>query len=407
MAFNATGSASITSGPAIPYLAPGRLSSPVPLTPTQPSPPAGYTAPTCAEVGPGAWSLTSLSVANYTAGQCRQWYRRDVLCLDPAATHGGEGFVRKGVYVNLTVTNHALGQAFACDNVMVSTDPAAPLPTAPTRCVGNGTFGEITLDVRLAGTLPQVTVQVEQLWYCLVDPQSNVEPIVIDATGLAAAAAPLVCTATAGITGAADDIITTCLDPAAGFLSIDGTVLVQTALPAFSLGTAAATTGGCTAASVLGPAWTISNPQWQVGQADGRLVQFSAQLGNPAFAWPSYAGAALDGGAAGDPDTWYACAYGVAADEAAAAGPCRLRFDPATRTLGLVQTWPCRDKDAAHPLYFTGSRAAMVFAATAWGPRCANDNPGLVSCAYVYNDASTVTQRFAMEDVTVSLTSTT
>jgi hypothetical protein len=62
--FTGTGSTTISSCAGdncvspITYLAQGSLSLPVPLTPTQPSPPFGYDAPTCASVGDDLWKIT-------------------------------------------------------------------------------------------------------------------------------------------------------------------------------------------------------------------------------------------------------------------------------------------------------------------------------------------------------------
>lgn len=62
--FTASGSTVVTScfGPfctsPITYLAHGSLTLPVPLTPAQPSPPPGYNAPSCANVGRKQWIIS-------------------------------------------------------------------------------------------------------------------------------------------------------------------------------------------------------------------------------------------------------------------------------------------------------------------------------------------------------------
>jgi hypothetical protein len=62
--FTASGSTTVTScfGPfcasPITYLAPGSLTLPVLLTPAQPSPPPGYNAPKCANVGANQWTIS-------------------------------------------------------------------------------------------------------------------------------------------------------------------------------------------------------------------------------------------------------------------------------------------------------------------------------------------------------------
>lgn len=63
--FTAKGSTKITSCAGsdcvspITYLAQGSLSLPVPITPAQPSPPSGYDASTCADVGEKQWAITA------------------------------------------------------------------------------------------------------------------------------------------------------------------------------------------------------------------------------------------------------------------------------------------------------------------------------------------------------------
>lgn len=173
MLFSASGSTTITqcSGTdcvsAIPYLVPGVLSLPVPVTPAQPSPPSGFDAATCASVGKSQWSVTDLSFRNMTKGQCKQWYIPDRFCLEPV-----DEFVFKGVYLDLKVKNKAINHEISC-----SFEPTSEksLPSSPLRCSG-GEFNNITLDVSLTGQAPNFDLKVEELWYCLENPSTNVEP---------------------------------------------------------------------------------------------------------------------------------------------------------------------------------------------------------------------------------------
>ena len=153
----------------IPYLAYGSLSGPIPLTPAQPTPPPGYNLSTCADVSKSPlWTVSDISFQNYTKGQCRQWYFEDLVCIDP-----GTPFQPKGLFLNVTVTNEAIKHTITC-GLTLSNNPGS-LPSAPTRCVG-GQFNEIALDITWRGTAPQFDITVDQLWYCLEDPNKNVKP---------------------------------------------------------------------------------------------------------------------------------------------------------------------------------------------------------------------------------------
>ena len=171
--FNANGSAPITqcSGTdctsPITYLVQGGITSPIPLTPAQPSPPDGYDATTCANVGKDQWEVTDVSYSNYTADQCKQWYEPGVICLDPAGD-----FKSHGDYLSIKVTNNAISHEVSCD---FSASPNANSLPSPLRCTG-GDFNEIILDITWTGTAPNFSLNVEQLWYCLENPSTNTAP---------------------------------------------------------------------------------------------------------------------------------------------------------------------------------------------------------------------------------------
>lgn len=76
------------------------------------------------------------------------------------------------MYLNLTVTNNAIDQTVSCGFVPTYQDY---LPPSPLRCTG-GDFNEITLDITFSGAAPNFDLKVEQLWYCLENPSTNVSP---------------------------------------------------------------------------------------------------------------------------------------------------------------------------------------------------------------------------------------
>lgn len=173
--FTASGSTTITQCAGsdcvspIPYLIHGTLSLPVPVTPTQPSPPPGYDAESCATVGDNQWTVTDISYQNYTKGQCLQWYWEDRICLD---NNAASDFVTRGVQLNLNVTNNAINHEVSCSFTPKYDEFA---PSYPFRCTG-GEFNEITLDITLTGTVPNLDIKVEEVWYCLENPSTNVNP---------------------------------------------------------------------------------------------------------------------------------------------------------------------------------------------------------------------------------------
>ncbi|KAL5410010.1 hypothetical protein PMIN04_010813 [Paraphaeosphaeria minitans] len=259
--FTASGSTKITSCDGddsvspITYLAQGSLALPVPLTPAQPLPPAGYDAPTCAKVGKDQWEITGVEYKNYTKRQCK-------LCLN--------------------ITNNAISHTVEC-----SFKPSYNnynLPSA-LRCTG-GNFSEITLDVSWSGAAPDFNLKVEELWYCLENPETNDKPTVIVASG--SSAIPLKCTSAPGITGIADDIVTTCTDTASSHL-IDGNQTAKQNLPPFSLITALPVHGGCTFDSIIDPSFYYrgisfeTNPYSAENPDNATLKKFSAGLTGPGF----------------------------------------------------------------------------------------------------------------------------
>lgn len=92
----------------------------------------------------------------------------DAICLD----NQNNGFVARGVHLNLNVTNNAINHEVNC---IFTPGYNNYVPSYPLRCTG-GEFNEITLDITLTGALPNLDIKVEEVWYCLEDPSTNVKP---------------------------------------------------------------------------------------------------------------------------------------------------------------------------------------------------------------------------------------
>ncbi|KAK7967188.1 uncharacterized protein PG986_001465 [Apiospora aurea] len=341
--FQASGNTSITQCAGgdcvspIPYLVPGSLKLPVPLTPAQPTPPPGYKAPTCASVGPDQWTVTGVSYKNYPKGQCKQWYLEDRVCLDSNTGN----FTSKGQYLSLNVTNNAIEYEVACSHTPKYNDFDIP---SPLRCTG-GKFNDITLDVSWSGTAPDFTLKIEELWYCLENPSTNVEPTVIVASGSEPIA--LACESHTGITGAADDIITTCTDPVDSH-AVAGTQTAKETLPAFSLDTAYPVQGGCTFDSVVSPTFYMRGMFFETtpfeDPSTAELSRFTCGLTGPGFAdYFFYQKAPISGAGVG-------AVYDCGSHQLG----CTYSFHAPDRILTLDKVWECSEKNAAQPLYFNG-----------------------------------------------------
>lgn len=94
----------------------------------------------------------------------------DLVCIDPPTND----FISRGQHLNLTVTNNAISHKVSCGFKPSYNNYNLP---SPLRCTG-GNFNEITLDVTLTGAAPNFALKVEELWYCLENPLTNVNPYV-------------------------------------------------------------------------------------------------------------------------------------------------------------------------------------------------------------------------------------
>lgn len=394
--FSASGSTTIPPGvkglSPISYLMHGSLSLPVPLTPAQPSPPAGYEAESCASVGDNQWTVTDVSYKNYAKGQCLQWYYEDRICLDPTGD-----FTPRGVQLHLTVTNNAIDHNVVCD--FTPSYDIHDLPS-PLRCTG-GEFNEITLDVTLTGTAPLFELKIEQLWYCLENPTENAKPSVIVATG--SIPFELDCTSSTGITGTEDDIITICTDPAASH-SVDGTQSAKETLSEFSLVTAYPVHGGCTFDSVVNPTWFLRGMFFETNEFPANdpdsvtLDRFTCGLTGPGFAdYFFYVGEVISGSGI---DSVYSCRN--IHNGQPVHWDCSYSFDPFQKILTLDKTWQCNDKNESGVLYFSGSGS---FDWKIDPTYMCNDSDTSVRCSW-YSDLATLQPGipYDIPHITTSLT---
>jgi len=354
--FEGSGSTTITSCEGdncvspITYRALGTLTLPVPLTPVQPSAPPGFDAPTCATVGKNQWQISNIEYKNVTKSQCNQWYEVEGYCLQPPT--GYTGYVRRGQYLSFDVTNHAIPQTVRCSFAPTYNNNNLP---SVLRCSGGGNFNEITLDVSWSGSAPNFNLKVEQLWYCL-DPLKSVNPDVIVASG--STSVPLTCSSTNGITGTPDDIITTCTDPVSSH-PIDGTQDVKQSLPPYSLVTAYPVNGGCTFDSVIKPTWYYramafeTRPYPENDPNSATLAYISAGLSGPGFDnFFFFLNKAISGSGV---DTVYTCAVYYDGKPKDQHWNCTYALNPQTKVITQEKTWPCSDKNADQPIYFSGS----------------------------------------------------
>ncbi|ORY02169.1 hypothetical protein BCR34DRAFT_88121 [Clohesyomyces aquaticus] len=374
----------------ITYLVPGTLSLPVPLTPTT-LPPAGSDKPKCGVVGKGQWTISSVSFRNYTKGQCNSWITPDQICFDGNIYRAP--FISKGVYLKLNVTNNAIDHELTCN--FDSSHGYYELP-APLRCTG-GKFKEITLDVALTGTAPNLDLKVEELWYCLEKHEGIVNPAVVIASGIGPLG--LTCETYTGITGTTDDIVTNCTAQS-GSLVIDGTPIAKKLLPQTSLLTALAVHGGCTYDSIVNPTFIyrtmLVDTRVPANKPNNYSVQgLSAILAGPGFnyslSWDSSSHKALSESGI---DTVYPCTSYEDHLPTEQHWACTFQWNPQTLTITQVKGWECRDKNPATPLFFEGSGS---FDWSIQGRYCFNDDRAV--CYYGWNTVPS----YKVPKVTVSL----
>ncbi|KAF1980289.1 hypothetical protein BU23DRAFT_562671 [Bimuria novae-zelandiae CBS 107.79] len=172
------------------------------------------------------------------------------------------------------------------------------------RCTG-GSFNEITLGISWSGAAPNFKRKVEQLWYCLENPLTNIDPTVIVASG--SSDITLSCTSAPGITGFADDIISTCTDPVSSH-SVEGSIINHTFY-------------------YRGMVFETNYPEHNPDSAT--LKWSSASLTGPVFKdFYLYENKAISG-------------QGIDTTQ--------------IKVIKQVKAWECRDENNEQPLYFTGT----------------------------------------------------
>ncbi|CAI6332236.1 unnamed protein product [Periconia digitata] len=327
-----------TSG--IDYLVPGTLELPVPLTPTQPKAPPGVDAPSCASVGEKQWTVDSVTYKKVAVGQCKQWYIQDYICLDPIGD-----LISKGEYLSLRVKNNGISHEVTCDFKAEYEKYTIPQPL---RCTG-GEYGQIILDVTWTGTSPDFNLKVEELWYCIENPTQNSDVSALIATG--STDLKLNCETTPGITGAPDDLITTCNDPSGSHFLV-GTQKSKATLPAFSLVTAWPVHGGCTFDSVRNPTWGFRGMRYWY-YPNMTFQQYAVGVLGPNFEfWIYDHGAPIRG--SGE-DAVYNCNVYYDGKPRDQHYKCEISIHAPERTVWLTKGWECRDKNQNEPLFFEGS----------------------------------------------------
>lgn len=97
----------------------------------------------------------------------------------------------------------------------------------------------------------------------------------------------LACESHTGLSGAADDVVTICTDPA-GAHTVQGTQAAKRTLPAFALDTAPPAQGGCTFDSVVSPTFYMRSLFFETtafaDPSAAELARFSCGLTGPGFA---------------------------------------------------------------------------------------------------------------------------
>jgi hypothetical protein len=218
----------------------------------------------------------------YTKSQCKQWYQPEVICIDSDSVDGS--FIRKGQHLKLNITNNAISHEITCNFLPTYEVPDLP---SPLRCTG-GKFNEITLDLTwsLSSNTNSSHVKVEELWYCLENPSTNVHPSLIVASG--STDLSMTCNLSYGITGTSDDIITVCTTTKLSH-ALDGVQINKVDLPAYSLETAEPVHGGCTFDSIINPTFYYRTMYFETtpfppnDTKSATLKRFDAGLTGPGF----------------------------------------------------------------------------------------------------------------------------
>jgi len=285
---------------------------------------------------------------NYTKSQCKKWLYEESFCSEP----NDRVTIFRGQYLNLVVNNNAISHSVSCD--FNTRDRRGDLPSL-LRCTG-GNFNEITLDVTFSGTAPNFSLKVEELWYCLENPLTNVNPSVIVASGNVSI--PMTCESHTGITGTPDDIVTLCTDRASSH-AVNGVQVEKKSLDPYSLVTAYPVHGGCTFDSIIKPTFYYSNMFFQTNPLPANdpnsvtLARLYAVMAGPGFKnyyW--FNSRPVSGSGI---NTVYSCNEPNDANPVDQLWNCTFSLNPYTYAFTQDKVWRCNDKDPKQPIYFGGS----------------------------------------------------
>ncbi|KAK4121473.1 hypothetical protein N657DRAFT_622752 [Parathielavia appendiculata] len=222
---------------------------------------------------------------------------------------------------------------------------------------------------------------VNQTWFC--DDQDPAQPVSITASGTTIL--PLECQHFV----LPDENTTFCTGGSNGTFS--GNITSRALLQPYSLNDPLSTADSCTIASVVSPAWWLNNFETETTTSNSQVVraQFDMELqtGGPGRQ-PTGNGGTLvaDGVHVSNVSTnssselpWDKCELYAVGDTALAPTGCEMRYDMASRFLGLKVDWRCADLDPGSPVTFSGEVRTQVpeYTCVTSGTniRCASPDP--------------------------------
>lgn len=133
-------------------------------------------------------------------------------------------------------------------------------------------------------------------------------------------------------------------------VTVTGTVTGTMPLAPYSIGLPVPGPDDCTAASLLRPAWTISDAWVTTTKDNETSIQFYIML---RASTPGYQSSisVMQGEPVAGNASWYECVLGGGGNTGSALWPteCKFQFDPAAKTLTIDADWSCNDLDPNHP----------------------------------------------------------
>ncbi|KAK4119005.1 hypothetical protein N657DRAFT_650692 [Parathielavia appendiculata] len=332
-----------------PLLIKAGLLSPVKITPAYVSGPPGHDTERCtARSGTPAWEVVAAQVNFASTSGAWVIIRNDV--LDYTATCYGP------------LTGDEGPQPLTCQG-------QAPIYGRPPKYQINTAA---TFQVR------SFALTVNQTWFC--DDQDPAQPISITASGRTIL--DLACSHFSF-----PDIVTFCTGGTDG--TFPGSITSQALLQPYSLNDPLPTADSCTISSVLSPAWWLNNFETETttGNSDVVTALFDMELQTGrSQVQPTGSGATLiaDGvrvstNSSSSELPWNKCELYAVSDTALAPTGCEIKYDMASRFLGLKVDWRCADLDPGSPITFNGEVRTQVpdYTCVTSGTniRCASPDP--------------------------------